>query len=140
MTRKSLRILAPIAFAIAVAPFLFFGDSGWRSPCACLAQNELFGRFAGTNHRTLFDSEQGPASVMKGLEAKVRGRTIDDVKGHPAFSHASCQRPSNSSLVCQIWLEKKDKQERGYELSFALSAEEKIEGVKKATIVHRGGA
>jgi hypothetical protein len=140
MTRKSLRILVPAALAVAAAPFLFLGDSGWRSPCACLARNELFAKATSTDLRTLFDPEQGPPSVVKGLGAKVSGRTVDDWTAHPAFARATCARSTSSLLVCRIWLEKKGERERGYEIGFVLAADEKIHGLKHATIIQREGS
>jgi hypothetical protein len=139
MEKKTLAIWTPIVLAVVAAPFLFLGDIGWNSPCACMGQNDMFASWTKTRRGTLFDPEQGPKAVVEGLEPRIRGVEFDKISsGHPIFARTTCQRVGNAQ-VCQFWLEKKSTRERGYELSFALAKDNTVQAVRSARIIHKGG-
>src|SRR5688572_16645844 len=125
--KKQLLLTLPVAALRAVlAPFVL--DDSWNSPCACIPVNQSFAHYAEVSVGSLFQ-EGADERVTAGLSKRYpQGSPAEPIRDQIGlvYSRAKCLKdPAAQSWNCDIWLEKKDGQERGYAVRFRVSQDDK---------------
>ena len=138
MNKKWISVLLVLPLAVvvaAVAP----GTDGWRSPCACEKAKDIFGSIAGLPNREFWQPQSVETLTARMQSRYPKGTVVTVLEERIVLGlsrSASCQR-ATGNLTCQFWLEKKDEEERGYEVAFGVSPDGTVTtGAVKARIVH----
>ena len=135
MNKKLLLTLPVAALVVVVAPFVL--DESWNSACACIPVNQSFAHYSGVSVGSLF-KEGADERVTAGLSKRYpQGTPAEPIRDEIGlvYSRAKCVKdPAAQSWNCDIWLEKKDGQERGYAVRFQVSPDDKVTGVNAKRI------
>jgi hypothetical protein len=134
---KKLLLVIPVAvIAFSIAPFAL--NDSWNSACACIPVNQTFGHDAEMDWRNLFTDDDAEARVSRAFANRfLPGSDMTRVRDHFSFVYGRAQCDSAKAAPvwsCKVWLEHKDRQERGYEMKFQVSPDDKVAGVSAKKI------